>query len=351
MQLLTTPLHQQEIEGSTQRVGHFRTDSWRKPAGRLIRLLVCAIAAALACAAPVCSCRVGAATEGRAQGGLAVGILGAVLEGLEAREAYADSWLRSLKGLWVEEAWSAPRELPPASTGPAQSSAAGSGSGSSTASVGTRSISEEPPSTTISRVFLMFEDENYISAQRVLKPSTEERVFKRGYVAGEAWAWDGAISRSARSPIAGLPGARLLGLKAVIPEEPEARLSRIVAQRQPEFLGEQSVSGLRCYLVGYSVPKGQSQQDRMERRIWVSPDRGYAVVREVAVADRVRFVRCYSDFRKVGGDFWLPFRYTGTREERDASGQWQPVSGVRAKVTSLRVNIPIPKQQFGPPSG
>ena len=309
------------------------------------------IAAALACTVPVCPCAVGASTEGQTQAGPAIGILGAVLAGIEAREAYADSWLRSLKGLWVEEAWSAPRESLPASTSQAQSSAAGSGSGNSAASVGTRSISEEAPSTKTSRVFLMFEDENYISAQRVLKPSTEERLFKRGYADGEAWAWDGAISRSARSPIAELPGAHLLGLRAILAEKPEARLSRIVATRQPELLGKESLGGLPCYVVGYSVPEGQSQQDRMEWRIWVCPDRGYAVLRETALAHRVRFVRGYSDFRKVGGSFWLPFRYTSTREERDASGQWQPVSGVRARVTSLRVNIPIPKQQFGPPSG
>ncbi len=310
-----------------------------------------AIVATLAYIVPITLQAVSAVTEERMQVGiLNNGILGAVLKGMEAREAHAQAWLRSLKGVWIEEAWSNPLEPPQISTDLTPKKPNPNANGSFHADVGMRSVSEGVPSTKTSRVFLMFEDENYLSAQRVLKPSTKERVFMRGYAAGEAWTWDGEFSRSARSPIADLPGMRLLGLSGVLAEKPEARLSRIVALRQSEFLGKESINGLSCYVIGYSVPMGQSKQARTERRIWISPDRGYAVVREVALADSVRLVQSYSDFRKIGEDFWLPFRYTSTREERDASGQWRSVSGIHAKATSLRVNIPIPKQQFSPPS-
>lgn len=281
----------------------------------------------------------------------------AVIHGMEARERLVRSELRTLKGLWIV------RERNPAAPESGAPPPVGADTDSQPSGPPEAGVVEAPrPPYTKRRVYVVFDDERYRQSIRVLEPDEERLPYMMGYDGRVAWSGRKEFRKTRRLPVYQTRGARLLGLADVLPTEPEYTLTWRMRALQPRSPGQESVGGRLCYVVRYGPPEPQegSEPIRHEFTAWVCPELGYAVVRlqhmrwkgasdEAGAGRASRSCRELSDFRRYSQGLWLPHTYSYTEQIQQADGTWRTTFSRQAQALELKLNIPIPAQEFERP--
>jgi len=280
------------------------------------------------------------------------GLVAAVVRGMEARETFVSSVLRSLKGLWSvgEEDRTGGLVL----SVPAGSEDAGQDASAAPSLM----PGEESPEST-SRVYVAISGERYRETVRYLRPE-DQKIASKGYDGSVSWLWDGEhVGTTRRRTLASTSAGKFTGLAHVVAPQAEVRLSWRIKEGRPQLVGEEEVLGHRCYVLHYGSPgpAWDAEPRQASMACYIAPALGYAVVRwerrwtptgETGATGLVR--RSYSDFREVSEGFWLPFVYEESAARRQAEGCWKTQARLRARAQYLAINVAIPNDEFSPPS-